>query len=158
MVLLGVRICVPLPWLAKSPFFSRAFFAAVLKMLLLLLGATATTSTITAAATCETDADCSMNGVCDIAAGSCACIAPWTGTHCQKLLRSPASKGAGYRSPYPVDGHTSSWGGSVVRDEQTGLYHMYGEIYQTNCNPAGEIYQTPLCHSKRPRWLKAAGE
>ena len=110
-------------------------------ILRLLLGVAAT-STVAAAAACATDADCSMNGVCNAAAGSCACIAPWTGPHCQKLLRAPASKGAGYRSPYPVDGHTSSWGGSVLRDEHTGLYHMYGEIPDNLCAAQTQSYHT----------------
>jgi hypothetical protein len=72
------------------------------------------------AASCKTDADCSLNGICH--AGGCVCDVAWTGAQCEQLsLLPPASMTPAY-PPASWKGNTTSWGGSVVKSK-TGQYH-----------------------------------
>ena len=43
---------------------------------------------------CETDEQCSLNGICT--RGSCVCTASWTGHNCQHLALQPVPQVAGY--------------------------------------------------------------
>ena len=75
---------------------------------------------------CTEEWHCSLNGVCDVSSGRCACDSGWKGSQCATLDLLPAAplrERAGYQQ---VDGgfNTSSWGGAVVRDDE-GSYHMY---------------------------------
>ena len=73
---------------------------------------------------CESDADCQLNGICDVASGTCACDAAWTGADCASLnLIPPAEIVPAYPPPSLLD-TTASWGASVAKDD-TGLYHMF---------------------------------
>lgn len=67
---------------------------------------------------------CSLNGVLsDGGSGSCICDKQWTGPECERLKLSPAEANAGLQSP----GNFSSWGGSVLQDGNTGIYHMVSD-------------------------------
>jgi hypothetical protein len=84
---------------------------------------------------CSTDTDCSLNGRC--VDGECACDAAWiTGTNlsfgCSVLNVQNPVRDAGLHS---VDGghNSSSWGGSVLRDESTGIYHMFASQMINHC-------------------------
>ena len=86
------------------------------------------------AAACESDADCSYNGRCG--GGQCACAPQWTGPACATLALLPASRTAGFHSPHNTDQadvNTSSWGGSILRDEATGIWHMYSAEMIQHC-------------------------
>jgi CheY-like chemotaxis protein len=64
------------------------------------------------AAACASDLDCSLNGVCDVASGACACDAAWTGACCTRLALLPVEPdAAGYRHAA-----TSTWGGNILAD------------------------------------------
>ena len=66
---------------------------------------------------CETDWDCSLNGVCG-ADGACACDAPWGGPACGRLLFAPGAVTAcgaecAYHGPNVTSVATTTWGASV---------------------------------------------
>ncbi|KAJ9459687.1 hypothetical protein DIPPA_16830 [Diplonema papillatum] len=81
------------------------------------------------AAQCQSYANCSLNGQC--IDGVCQCEAAWYGPQCDMLVRRPADLTAGFHSPHN-GGKTSSWGGSVLRDEN-GTYHMYSSVMALEC-------------------------
>ena len=78
---------------------------------------------------CSGPEGCSYNGECDISSGSCACRAPWEGARCEVLRRLPVQASSGFQSPHDASlpearVNVSSWGGSVVQDDD-GMFHMY---------------------------------
>jgi hypothetical protein len=86
---------------------------------------------------CSSAADCNYNGACT-AAGECRCTAQWSGSACATLRRLPASKHAGFCSPHggsntTAAGRTSSWGGSILQDEKTKLWHMFSAQMINDC-------------------------
>ena len=92
----------------------------------------ATTGKLTwPSANCHSDADCSHNGVCS-ADAQCECIAAWRGDRCQTLALLPTRRQWGLRAR---DGgiNTSTWGGAVLRDHDTGLYHMWASELLSHC-------------------------
>ena len=50
------------------------------------------------AAGCADDYGCSLNGVCTVAAGTCACDVGWAGDDCGLLDLLPTVAGNGYRA------------------------------------------------------------
>jgi hypothetical protein len=93
-------------------------------------------SAAAASATCRTDANCSLNGVCS--SGVCKCDAPWRGATCAQLEFLPAhTLGAYGRTP-----NVSSWGASLLGPAQLSLssgaakpggaaYHLFAAQMQT---------------------------
>ena len=81
-------------------------------------------------APCGSDRDCSLNGAC--VARRCVCDAAWRGDRCSTLALLPTRADAGLRA---VDGgvNTSSWGGSVLWDEASGLYYMWASEMKAHC-------------------------
>ena len=68
--------------------------------------------------------------------GQCVCALQWTGPACATLALLPASRTAGFHSPHnthQADVNTSSWGGSILRDEATGIWHMYSAEMIQHC-------------------------
>lgn len=75
---------------------------------------------------CRNRLDCSLNGRCN-ASRECECNVGWKGSYCQMLDLEPAYNGSGLQS-YLDNNRTSSWGGSVLVDDE-GVWHMwYSEI------------------------------
>lgn len=80
---------------------------------------------------CATDEDCSLNGVCNTAAGTCACDAGWTSPDCGVLDLRPAKRGTGYNRT--AEG-TSSWGSRIVRDpKEKALHHLFAAEFTHGC-------------------------
>ena len=62
------------------------------------------------------------------------CDAAWLGPTCATLNFKPAVRGAGLHTVEPADGrNTSTWGGSVLRDGATGIYHMWAAEMTRHC-------------------------
>ena len=80
-----------------------------------------------AVAACTSDLDCSLNGICS-ADGACTCDQGWTGSSCDSLDLLPARRVNGYKIP-----GRSSWGGSIVKDDDDGKYHMFVEEIVNGC-------------------------
>lgn len=80
---------------------------------------------------CSSDADCSYNGQCG-AENVCECQPAWKGDRCQTLALLPMAKDWGLHS---VDEgqNTSSWGGSVLLDPETGVFHMWAAEMVEHC-------------------------
>ena len=91
------------------------------------------TAAVAGTAPCETDADCSYNGVCTTPTGACSCLPQWQGPHCASLRLLPSPRSAGLQdadSPFSWDAARSYWGGSVLQGDD-GRYHMWAaEIVQ----------------------------
>ena len=71
-----------------------------------------------AAAGCSSDADCSLNGICELqhtdhSRGRCRCDSGWTGSTCAVLDLLPVPPATGGKI-WPQDNATSSWGANVV--------------------------------------------
>lgn len=93
---------------------------------------------------CASDLECSLNGKCDVGAGTCTCYEPWIGVDCSQFDILPAPPVRGYGSEWIDDEAVScwvdnllpppplpplvvpdiyTWGGSVALLED-GMYHM----------------------------------
>ena len=98
---------------------------------------------------CATAADCALNGDCVNA--TCLCDAAWTTSAgaafgCATLALLPAARGAGLHS---IDGgaNSSSWGGSVLRDEATGQWHMWASEITAHCGINAWTYNSRIVHA-----------
>ena len=81
---------------------------------------------------CRSTADCSYNGRCS-AQQLCMCVQGWKGDRCQALDLQKTNRTSGLRAV--DDGqNTSTWGGAVLRDNMTGLYHMWCVLYQSRAS------------------------
>ena len=79
---------------------------------------------------CTSAFDCSYNGDC--VDHTCKCAPQWNGVNCDALNLLPTNKSSGYQ--YTLDSQrVSSWGGSVVYDNATGIYHMYAAEISEFC-------------------------
>ena len=87
-------------------------------------------------AACSDAASCNYNGACE--ASACVCAPQWTGSACATLTVQPASQMAGFHSPHipGPDVNVSSWGGSILLDEATGVWNMYSAEMINDCGTA----------------------
>jgi hypothetical protein len=77
---------------------------------------------------CESDHDCSLNGLCQDR--RCQCDIPWSGVDCGVLQTRPAQRGGlyGYQQPgYWPNGtaKTSSWGGNILPSVTGGGWELF---------------------------------
>lgn len=89
---------------------------------------------------CTSHDDCQLNGAC--VAGACRCDAAWTGDRCQRLNLLAANPLAGLQDPV-----LSSWGGSVLQDPTTQLYHMFAAVIEHGCGLAAWRPNSALGHA-----------
>ena len=98
-----------------------------------------------AAASCSTDLDCSLNGLCDKSTGACACDKPWGGPRCgvlqykrqqavsTKNLYPHNDSDAPAKGPCVTPGHTcdalNTWNGPIA-GPVGGKYHMFNPLYK----------------------------
>ena len=75
----------------------------------------------TVALACTSSADCGLLGDC-ATSRKCVCDQGWTSPNCSVLDLAPARWGA-ERQAYEVN--RSSWGGNVIQDPVTKLYHLF---------------------------------
>eukprot|EP01047_Picozoa_sp_COSAG01_P036551 COSAG01_NODE_2858_length_6960_cov_31.694797_3_plen_427_part_00 len=107
-----------------------------------------------AAGACSTALDCALNGDC--VAGRCQCYPPWTGdAACHTFAFLPTRTIAAYppNRPMSASGHnTTSWGGSIVHDAGTQLYHMFAAEMENDCKLNSFLTNSACIHatSKSP--------
>ena len=83
---------------------------------------------VAVSATCTTDTDCSLNGVCT--AGACACDSPWGGSQCETLIYAVTPAGAKNIWQGAQTNETlNSWNGPIIRDGNC-VYHAYVPVYE----------------------------
>lgn len=105
---------------------------------LLLLAAATAAATTPGDHGCKTGEDCSLNGNC-AAGGFCQCHSGWKGPKCSFLDRRPAASKSS-AAIYGMHPNVTSWGGNVLLDNSTGLYHLYvTEIAGPNGTSCGLI-------------------
>ena len=95
-----------------------------LLMLLLFSGVTAEGG----GDSCSTSLECWLNGEC--IKNQCVCDQVWTGGSCNILLEQASDQIWPPVDPLPsnISQLPSSWGASVIKDPDTGLYHAYIEV------------------------------
>eukprot|EP00937_MAST-01D_sp_MAST-1D-sp2_P004325 g4325.t1 len=83
---------------------------------------------------CARDEDCSLNGVCDVGSGACACDRPWGSLDCSKLqFKAASTSTCGQACAYhAMDAHNTSWGGSIIPAE--GRYYMAAAEMAGGCS------------------------
>ncbi|KFA79100.1 hypothetical protein S40288_07032 [Stachybotrys chartarum IBT 40288] len=111
-------------------------------------------SVTAAAGTCETDDDCSLNGLClakttHCPSGKrpvkeCVCDPGWFGADCGRLDLAPATRDLGYNwtaVPNPGDfgvHGNASWGGRILQDRaDPKLFHLFTSQFAGGCGLAG---------------------
>ena len=99
-------------------------------------------------APCTDDAGCSYNGRCH--AGRCTCAAAWQGARCEVLAFEPAVRGAGLHTVEADGRNSSSWGGSVLRDPKTGIYHMWAAEMTRHCGINAWTENSRIVHATSP--------
>lgn len=92
---------------------------------LLLCGRASSRQIPAAAGSCQTDADCLLNGKCSTGTPeestahssqrTCVCGSGWTGPHCGQFDFLPTPPGPLGGKAYPNDPNSSTWGSSVVK-------------------------------------------
>ncbi|KAH7002613.1 hypothetical protein EDB80DRAFT_778779 [Ilyonectria destructans] len=108
-------------------------FSAFLKFSLLVLS-------------CDTDDNCSLNGVCTKSRSKrfCKCDPGWWGDDCGRLDLAPATRWTGYNytnitnpSYYRAYGN-SSWGGTIIQDrDEQKLFHLVISQFANGCGLSG---------------------
>lgn len=79
--------------------------------------------------------------------GQCNCDAAWTGESCSQLnLLAPEHVMAAYPPPDLI-GNTTSWGGSVIHDSDTGIYHMFVAEMSQGCGLNSWTSNSQIAHA-----------
>ncbi|KAI0012697.1 hypothetical protein F4779DRAFT_614420 [Xylariaceae sp. FL0662B] len=92
---------------------------------------------------CQTDEDCSLNGICFDQI--CQCDLGWKSVDCGRLDLQPAIRWTGYNYTnvtlpdyYSSKGGNSSWGGQIIRDHQDKkLFHLIVSQFARGCGLSG---------------------
>lgn len=101
-----------------------------LLLLLLLLAISAAFPTIHSSHP-SSSLNCSYNGVWCQEDGTCSCFTGWKGQYCESLDLLPTTNRSGLNLLYSEN--TSTWGGSVLWDEETSRYHMFASEMAHHC-------------------------
>ena len=91
---------------------------------------------------CESDEDCSLNGICS--SEVCECDPGWWGDDCGRLDLVPATRWTGYNytnvtvPDYDGGYGNSSWGGQIIQDqEDSKLFHLIISQFDHGCGLSG---------------------
>jgi hypothetical protein len=133
--------------------------ARVLLLLSLVGGASSSPTSGLVLPKCTSDLDCSLNGICDINSGICACDPPWIGNldgsntlpDCGFLKFTPAGSPAATKMQsqagvfHGVNTHWTSWGASVVKG-QDSLYHAFIAEMANECGLGSWTQNSQVVH------------
>jgi hypothetical protein len=86
--------------------------------------------------------NCSYNGIFNPQTNSCDCDPGWTGADCRQLLLGPAAPNSGYRPNF-----SDAWGGAVLKDDQTGVYHMWVSVMANYCDISYWARNSKIIHA-----------
>lgn len=76
---------------------------------------------------CDSDIDCSLNGVCSRHNRTCICDKPWTGARCGVL--GYATTPAVAKDLFPINRSHNTWNGPVIGPDAAGQFHAYVPLY-----------------------------
>lgn len=93
------------------------------------------------AATCATELDCTLNGLC--VNGSCVCDAGWGGPACADLKLGVTDPTLGH--PWGAPG--SSWGGLPVYDPLDGTWHLFYSQMAKGCGLGAWSTNSRIVHA-----------
>ncbi|WQF84786.1 Putative EGF-like domain, glycosyl hydrolase, five-bladed beta-propellor domain superfamily [Colletotrichum destructivum] len=93
---------------------------------------------------CQTDDECSLNGICS-PDSSCICDPGWRSGDCSELDLQPVERWTGYNHTnatgtdfYKQGAGNSSWGGHIIQDRSDkGLFHLITSQMSHGCGLAG---------------------
>jgi hypothetical protein len=94
---------------------------------MMLLFALLAAALVAAVQACNTDFDCSLNGVCS-AGGTCTCDSPWGGAACSTLQYKVTPAGA--KNVWTGDENLNTWSGPILHDAAAGKYHLIDPVYE----------------------------
>ena len=97
---------------------------------------------------CSTPYNCSLNGAC--VGGACHCDQGWTGRYCSQLDLLPVVNGSGLqqlRGPGSAGRKTSTWGGTVLYDNETGTWHMWAAEMLHHCGIHRWVTNSVVSHA-----------
>lgn len=93
---------------------------------------------------CSSNSDCSFNGLC--IAKACLCDDAWHGDRCHTLSLEPTHVDSGLRAV--DDGqNTSTWGGAVLLDNHTGIFHMWSSEMEAHCGIDAWVTNSRVVHA-----------
>ena len=104
---------------------------------------------VTSSAACQSDLDCSLNGICSTNQ-TCTCDAPWGGAACELLIRGPTRVTGG--GIYGYAPNVTSWGGNVIRGDD-GTWNMWVSEMIGGCSPSLSMcceHRLSLTTSQKP--------
>ena len=97
--------------------------------------------------------DCSLNGDFKADGSGCACDPGWTGSECQhldvhktRIIYPNQPQTVPGRSPAPTF-NAAAWGGSMARDEATGIYHLFSDVVCQDWSPGFHELNANIQHS-----------
>lgn len=76
---------------------------------------------------CQTDLDCSLNGIC--INFNCTCDSGWTGNDCGVLDLVSIDMFYGYRSP----NNWNTWDATIIKDVHSNKFHMFASQFKNGC-------------------------
>eukprot|EP01084_Bolivina_argentea_P042317 78042_1 len=104
---------------------------------------------------CQSDTDCSLNGVCNHVTKNCTCNIGWKGYRCGVLDLLPANKSSGYNRI-----NTTSWGGTVVIDDndtnENTKYHMFVSEIANHCGMHNWMRGSQVVHTQSTNGYNSA--
>ena len=95
---------------------------------------------------CTDDFDCSLGGRC--VQSVCNCFRAWKGVNCSELNLQASRNVRAFDRPH----NQSSWGGSVIWDNETQMFHMFAADMTDHCGLDSWQHNSAIRHlvSKTP--------
>ena len=103
---------------------------------------------------CQTDLDCSLNGMCSNITGNCTCNQGWKGPRCNQLNFGKTTKEHGYNYLNANDDYYSSWGGKIQFSPKDDSYYMVASEFVDHCGIYSWVMNSRviLAKSKSNHW------
>eukprot|EP01047_Picozoa_sp_COSAG01_P046947 COSAG01_NODE_4444_length_5017_cov_4.901179_4_plen_409_part_00 len=102
---------------------------------------------------CTSSYNCSLNGDCN-ASGLCVCDQGWSGQFCSQLDLLPVENGTGLdqlHGQHTSTSPASTWGGTVLYDNTTNLWHMWASEILHHCGIHRWVTNSVVVHATSDR-------
>lgn len=98
---------------------------------------------------CNSSRSCSLNGAC--IGGACRCDQGWVGVYCQQLELLPVANGTGLDCLHDSAALTSTWGGTILHDSSSGIWHMWASEMLEHCGIHSWVQNSVVVHATADR-------